>query len=601
MFSIYFSRVVEAYDLVRRIFGGYKKQILVLAILGFFTGLLEAIGVNALIPLFSFFVKGDDRLGGDVVAQYIKDFFVFLHLPFTLPTLLIFICVLFLAKSVFMLYFNQLRTSIRLEYERTAMTSLYRDTLYSDWPYLSKQKIGHLETVIMTNVRQSARLLESIARHVGVVTELTMYLFIALTISKAVTIMTLVLGAFIFLVFKPLLYRVRNMSRETEVLNREVARHVNESIGGMKIIKAMGSEDSFVTISSSYFERYRHLLTRISLINNFMITFIQPISVIFISLVVAFAYYRTSYNLGALAAIIYLIQKMFAHIQSIQSFVQIVSNDIPYVQGILAYQEQAAKFDERDAVRKTTPFSFQDKLSFDDVSFGYSETPEEKVLKNISFDIKKGSTVGLIGKSGSGKTTIFDLVLRLLKPTSGAVKIDGTDIQNIDVSLWRSHLAYVPQDAFLLNDTIYNNIVFYNKDIKKEDVERAAKLAHLDEFISELKDGYETIAGERGVRLSGGQRQRIAIARALARRPEILLLDEATSALDVESEVYVQQAIKELKGTMTIFIIAHRLGTVADSDTLLVIEDGNIIESGRPADLLKDKETYYGRVYNIHN
>ena len=480
------------------------------------------------------------------------------------------------------------------------MDSLYKETLYADWPYLSKQKIGHLETVIMTNVRQSSRLLESIAQNVGVVTELTMYLFIALTISNTVTLLTLMLGGSIFFVFKPLLYRVRNISKETEELNKEVSRHVNESIGGMKNIKAMGSEDSFIQISSSYFSLYRRLQMRIAIINNFMITFIQPISVIFISLVVAFTYYRTSYNLGALAAIIYLIQKMFGHIQNLQAFSQILSNDVPYVQSILSYKEQAAHFNERQEKSKNNvQFFFKEALSFENVSFAY-ETGGI-VLKDVSFVVPKGATVGFIGKSGAGKTTLFDLMLRLLKSTSGVIRIDKTDIQSIDISLWRSRIAYVPQDAFLLNDTIYNNIIFYNQNIKKEDVEHAAKLAHLDEFISELKEGYETIVGERGVRLSGGQRQRIAIARALARNPEILLLDEATSALDVESEAYVQEAIKELKGKMTIMIIAHRLGTVAHSDLLIVIDDGRIIESGKPADLLKDKETYYRRVYNINN
>lgn len=598
MFSFNIARITEAYRLAKRMFGGYKKQIILLGILGFFGGLLEAVGVNALIPLFSFFVKSDERLGGDLIAQFIKDFFAFFHLPFTLPTLLFFMCSLFVFKALIVLYFNYIRASIRLEYERVTMSELYKETLYANWPYLSKQKIGHLETVIMTNVRQSARLLESIARHVGVVTELVMYLFIALTISKTVTLLTLVLGGFIFLVFKPLLYKVRNISKETEGLNREVSRHVNESIGGMKIIKAMGSEDAFIKISSSYFSLFRNLHMRIAVINNFMITFIQPISVIFISLVVAFTYYRTSYNLGALAAIIYLIQKMFAHIQSLQSFTQIVSNDVPYVQGILSYKEQAAHFNERSKNdSKEIKFNFERELSFENVSFAY-ETGDV-VLKDVSFVVPKGATVGFIGKSGSGKTTIFDLVLRLLKPTSGLIKIDDMDVQNMEVSLWRNHIAYVSQDAFLLNDTIYKNIVFYNDKITKEDVDRAAKLAHLNEFVEELEDGYETIVGERGVRLSGGQRQRIAIARALVRRPEILLLDEATSALDVESESYVQEAIKELKGKMTILIIAHRLGTVAHSDMLVVIDNGHIIESGKPADLLKDKETYYGRVYNI--
>ncbi|HEY4494534.1 MAG TPA: ABC transporter ATP-binding protein [Candidatus Paceibacterota bacterium] len=599
MFFFNISRAVEAYRLAKRMFGEYKKQILILAVLGIFGGLFEAVGVNALIPLFSFFVESEDRLGGDFIAQFIKDFFVFLQIPFTLPTLLIFICALFVLKAIVTLYFNYIRISIRTEYERRTMSALYQDTLNANWPYLSKQKIGHLETVIMTNVRQSAGLLDNIARHVGVFTEFLMYFFIAINISETVTFITIALGGIIFFVFKPLLYKVRSFSKQTEELNKEVSRHVNESIGGMKNIKAMGSENFFVNISNSYFSLLRKLNIRLAVINNLTMSLIQPISVIFISIVVAFAYYKTFYNLGALAAIIYLIQKMFVHIQSIQSFAQIVSNDVPYVQGILAYKEQAREHNERHKKDLNTSFSFGKSLSFDNVSFAYEKG--DTMLKNISFEIGKGTTVGFIGKSGAGKTTIFDLILRLLRPISGKIMIDNTDIQSIDISRFRNHIAYVPQDAFLLNDTIYNNIIFYNDKIKKEDVDWAIKLAHLDGFVNELKNGYETIVGERGVRLSGGQRQRIAIARALARRPEILLLDEATSALDVESEAYVREAIKELKGKMTILIIAHRLSTIAHSDTLIVMDNGCIIESGKPAELLKDKETYYGRVYNIQS
>ena len=264
------------------------------------------------------------------------------------------------------------------------------------------------------------------------------------------------------------------------------------------------------------------------------------------------------------------------------------------------------------------------ELRFEDVSFAYSEGGRiekrqterngteagkgfeeqmlgDHVLRGLSFTVPKGNTIGIIGKSGAGKTTVFDLILRLLKPNSGTITIDGKDIDGIDLHQWRHRIAYVPQDAFLLNDTIRNNIRFYDPNVTDADVERVVETAYLNEFVFELPEKLETVVSERGVRLSGGQRQRIAIARALARKPEILLLDEATSALDVESEKYIQQAIEGLKGKMTIVIIAHRLSTVAHSDSLLVLDAGKIVESGKPADLLKDKETYYSRMYDIRN
>lgn len=597
IFSLNFSRLILAVNLARRAFGSYKKQILVITILGFLGGLLEAVGVNALIPLFSFFIGGEDRLGTDFVTSSIQRVFAFFHLPFNLPIILVFICAMFILKAVVGFYFDYVRVNIRAEYERRMMDSLYRDTLAADWSYLSKQKIGHLETVIMTDVHMSGGLLETIARTIGVVSAFLMYLVVAVNISKTVTVVTLVLGVVIFLIFKPLLFKLRRFSEQTEHLNKEVSHHVNESISGMKVIKALGNEAAFIKTSSFYFDLLRRLQMRAFAVQNISGSVIQPIGVVFISAVVAFAYYQTSYNLGALAAIIYLIQKMFGYVQSLQAFAQQISGTVPFVQGVLNYKEQAGHFLEVKNGSAGVPFSFARELSFENVSFAYDRG--RRVLEDVSFKIKKGSMVGIIGKSGAGKTTVFDLLLRLLNPSQGRITVDGVPAGTVSLPEWRNKLVYVPQDSFLLHDTIYNNIVFFGENISRTDVENAAKAAHLGEFISELPKGYETLVGERGMKLSGGQRQRIAIARALVRHPEILLLDEATSALDAESEKYIRQAIEGLKGKMTIVIIAHRLSTVAESDNLIVLEKGRIVETGSPREMLKDKETYYSRLYDM--
>ena len=207
--------------------------------------------------------------------------------------------------------------------------------------------------------------------------------------------------------------------------------------------------------------------------------------------------------------------------------------------------------------------------------------------------------VGLIGPSGAGKTTVFDMVLRLLEPTKGALVLDGVPVSNIDINVWRKHIAYVPQDIFLINGTVRDNIRFFDENISDEDVTEAAKKAYIYKMIEKLPKSFDTEVGERGIMLSAGQRQRIAIARALARKPQLLLLDEATSALDTESEQHIQRAIHELKGKVTVCVIAHRLSTVHEADMLYVLEDGRIIESGTPSDLLSKKETYFARMYGI--
>jgi ABC-type multidrug transport system fused ATPase/permease subunit len=215
----------------------------------------------------------------------------------------------------------------------------------------------------------------------------------------------------------------------------------------------------------------------------------------------------------------------------------------------------------------------------------------------VNFSISRGEMVGLIGPSGAGKTTIVDLVLRLFNPTSGEILLDGKNIRKIKLKDWRKNIGYVSQDIFLINDTIANNIKFYDDSISDKEIEEAAKSANIYDFIQNCPEKFETNIGERGIMLSVGQRQRIIIARVLARQPKFLLLDEATSALDNESELKIKESIDGLKGKVPVFIIAHRLSTVMNCDKVLAIENGKIIEQGEPKKLLNDKKSYFYQIY----
>jgi len=211
-------------------------------------------------------------------------------------------------------------------------------------------------------------------------------------------------------------------------------------------------------------------------------------------------------------------------------------------------------------------------------------------------NIKKGFTVGLVGPSGGGKTTVFDLMLRFLEPDKGKILLDGIPVSHISIEEWRKSITYIPQDVFLINDTVENNIRFFNDNISYKEIVEAAKKAHIYEMIQKFPEKFDTKVGERGMRLSVGQRQRIAIARALTRNPKILLLDEATSALDAESEKAIKEVIKELKGNITICMIAHRTSTLSDVDTIFVLENGKITEEGMPDKLSENSQGYFSNM-----
>ncbi|TNE28280.1 MAG: ABC transporter ATP-binding protein [Bacteroidetes bacterium] len=236
---------------------------------------------------------------------------------------------------------------------------------------------------------------------------------------------------------------------------------------------------------------------------------------------------------------------------------------------------------------------FKGDVAFKNVTFAYPTRPDTDVVRNLSFTANSGDQIALVGPSGAGKSTLVQLIMRFFEPSKGEIQFDGKPANQYNLSVLRNHMAVVPQDVFLFGGTIRENIAYGKSEATEEEIIEAAKKANAWKFISEFSSGLETIVGERGVQLSGGQRQRIAIARAVLKDPAILILDEATSALDSESERLVQEALDKLMVGRTTIVIAHRLSTVRSADKILVMENGQIIESGNHYELSENKEGLY--------
>ncbi|MDD2807025.1 MAG: ABC transporter ATP-binding protein [Patescibacteria group bacterium] len=590
------NKIFLTVTLFKKAYGRYKAQILILTSISLFVGIMEGIGINAIIPLFAF-ISNNQFPATDKISALIKNLFTFFHLPYSLKSILIFIPVLFTFKFIASFLFYFLKMKIVSNYEKKTRGELFKKTLAAKWSYLLNQKTGYLEKTIMVDTTNATNLLSYVTELILVGVSLLIYTVVAINISITITLLTLTVGASIFLIFKPLIYQTRVLAKKETETMKDAAAFINENAYGMKTIKSLPDQDGIIEKSNNFFKIFRGLYVKKMLLIEFTSDTIQLMSIFFILGIFVLFYTTSEFNFASFAVIIYLVQKMFAYVQSGQNKLHNINTFIPYLENVIKYNEiLEIEFETNKGGKE---FSLNNTLSINNVEFKYNNN--KKVLNNINFEIKKGEMVGIIGPSGAGKTTLVDLLLRLFKPTNGEIKLDNINIEAVELTSWRKNIGYVSQDIFLINDTIKNNIKFYNQDLTNDDVIQAARDAQIYDFIVSLPDQFDSIIGERGIMLSGGQRQRIILARTLARKPAILILDEATSALDNESEVLIQKSIEGLKGKTTVIAIAHRLSTVKNSDRLIVLDNGNIVEMGNPDELLKNKNSYYYKVFNIRN
>ncbi|HVM59327.1 MAG TPA: peptidase domain-containing ABC transporter [Verrucomicrobiae bacterium] len=371
---------------------------------------------------------------------------------------------------------------------------------------------------------------------------------------------------------------------------------INEALVGIRVIKAFAIENFIVRKIKHLVLRQRKLRMEMQLAGagkGALTSFAGGLGTYVTLCYGGYLVIRGSLTVGELMAFFAVMGSAFGPAQRLITIRQ-------RLQGVVMAAERFSQiFDEqselRGSARALRTSRIEGRITFRDVGFGY--TPQVPVLKQISLEVRPGTTVAFVGRSGAGKTTLVNLVPRFYDPDQGQILIDGQDVKQFELRSLRRQIGMVLQDPFLFNGSVWDNVVVARRNPSREEVEHACVLANAHEFIIRLPDGYQALIGERGVRLSGGQKQRLSIARALLHDPRILILDEATSSVDLESEALIQAGLKELLKNRTTLVVAHRLSTIINADLIVVMDEGRIVETGNHFDLLQ-RSGLYARLYS---
>ena len=378
---------------------------------------------------------------------------------------------------------------------------------------------------------------------------------------------------------------VKKATREVRHRQADIVAVVQQGLESVRVVKAFGRQD----LEQEELSEASRATVDAALKARRVKSMLSPVVTVTVALCTAFVLWRGAsliligtMTAGALTVFLSYLTKFFKPVQDLAKMTNSIAQAAVGVERIQAILETDSVIRESASARE--PEAIRGDISFDHVAFGYNK--DEPVLLDVSFTVKQGELVGIVGTTGGGKSTVVSLIPRFYDPTSGSVRIDGVDIREYKLDPLRSQIGFVLQDTVLFRGTIRDNIAYGRPGATQKEIEEAAQLANADEFISRMPHGYDTVVGERGLTLSGGQRQRIGIARAVIRNTPILILDEPTAALDTESERLVIEALERLMKGRTVITIAHRLSTIRDADKIIVLKAGVVAEQGTHEELL---------------
>ena len=545
-------------------------------------------------------LTGENSLTLNEKLKFWTDGFILRGTPQeTLKVLCLTIMVVFLTKNIFLYMKNYFMTVVQFHLITEMRNRLYKHFNALSLSYFDQKKSGELTSIVINDVANLRHALGT-SFHQLLVEPINLLAFIILLfiISWKLALLSIVILPIAGLTILSIGRSIRRKSKRTAAMIAGITNIITETLSSIRVVKAFAMEGYEVQRFFKETHHYFQLILRRAKLRLLASPITETLGVMIGVLLLWVGGIEVLSGEGLTPEdFLRFILLLFAMMDPLRKLSKV---NVSLQAGAASAERIFSILDtEPNIVDKTDSVkinSFEKQIMFNNVSFKYEF--DDTVLKDISFEIEKGSVVALVGSSGAGKSTLADLIPRFYDVDKGGITIDGHDIRDLSLNSLRRLMGIVTQETILFNDTVRANIAYGQIDVNDEQVIPAAKAANALEFINELSEGFDTVIGEKGVKLSGGQRQRLAIARAIMKNPPILILDEATSALDTESERLVHKALETLMVDRTVLVIAHRLSTVTNADKIILLDKGEIKEMGTHNELM-EKKGLYRNLYNI--
>ena len=555
----------------------WQSFLMVVALL--LAGLAEGFGLSALLPLLTVVIQPE--MPAEEQSELTRAVLGLLQrvgISPTLGSLLIVVLVGILIKNIFLLIANR-----QVGYTKARVTTdlrlrLLNAVMSSRWHYFVHQPVGRLTNSMATEAWRAGIAYEFGAGIIAYAIQALVYIGVALMMSWQATVSALG-AAMIFLWVSHFLVKMTRKAgkRQTNLLKSLLSR-MTDILGSVKTLKAMGREDLAEHVLSAETAELNHALEREVFSKAALTSAQEPMFAGVAALAIFILLTRWEMPIAEVMVLTIILTRVLTYLGKLQKHYQkMVTAESAY----WSLEEAVQEANELKEVYTGDPApKLANQIELDNVTFTHEE---QKILDGVSLRIPAGELTTIIGRSGSGKTTILDLLAGLHMPDSGHVRVDGVALDTVNLRDWRKHIGYAPQDTVLLHDTIFNNVSLGDPGLSEDDVRRALKQADAWDFVDAMPEGMQTNTGERGARVSAGQRQRIMLARALVHQPCLLILDEATSALDSESEAAICRTLKALRGDLTIVAVSHQPALAEFADAVYTLSDGQLRKADRHA------------------